>query len=164
MSSHPLCDIRIVESWSKNAEPWTRAVREEQIESRTQLTDHAIVEAVLSRSPKSVLDIGCGEGWLVRKLRARKIDVLGIDVTAHLIDEAQRAGGGQFFVASYEDIAAETFRASVDVAVCNFALLGKESVDGLFRSMASLLTIHGSVIVQTVHPITACGEHPYTDS
>lgn len=163
MSRNPFGDTRIVESWGKNAEPWTRAVREKQIDSRRQVTDHAIVEAVLSRAPKSVLDIGCGEGWLARELHARKIDVLGVDVTAQLIEEAQRAGGGQFHVASYEDIAAETFSASVDVAACNFALLGKESVDDLFRSIASLLNVHGSFIVQTLHPLMACGEHPYRD-
>ena len=149
MSNNPLCDKRIVESWSKNAGPWTRAAHEKQIDSRRQVTDQAIVEAVLSRSPTSVLDIGCGEGWLARELSGRGIDVLGIDVTVQLIEEAQRAGGGQFRVASYEDIAAGRFKASVDVAVCNFALLGKESVDSLFRSILSLLNNHGSFIVQT---------------
>jgi 2-polyprenyl-3-methyl-5-hydroxy-6-metoxy-1,4-benzoquinol methylase len=163
MNSNPLCDTRIVESWGKNAGPWTRAVQEKQIDSRRQVTDHAIVEAVLSRSPKSVLDIGCGEGWLARELHARNIDVLGLDVTVQLIEEAQRAGGGRFGVASYEDIAAGQFKASVDVAVCNFALLGKESVDSLFRSIASLLNSHGSFIVQTLHPVMACGDHLYRD-
>ena len=118
---------------------------------------------MLSRSPKSVLDIGCGEGWLARELSGRGIDVLGIDVTAQLIEEAQRAGGGQFRTASYEDIAAGRVTASVDVAVCNFALLGKESVDSLFRSIPSLLNHHGSFIVQTLHPIMACGDGPYRD-
>lgn len=163
MSSNPLCDRRIVESWGKNAEPWTRAVREKQIDSRRQVTDQAIVEAVLSRSPKSLLDIGCGEGWLARELSARHIDVLGVDVTAQLIEEARRAGGGEFRVISYEDIAAGRFKASVDAAVCNFALPGKESVDSLFRSIASLLNGHGSFVVQTLHPVMACGDHPYRD-
>lgn len=71
MSGNPLCDRRIVESWGKNAEPWTRAVREKQIDSRRQVTDQAIVEAVLSRSPKSLLDIGCGEGWLAGRILGR---------------------------------------------------------------------------------------------
>lgn len=163
MSSNPLCDARIVESWGKNAGPWTKAVREKQIDSRRQATDQAIVEAVLSRSPKSMLDIGCGEGWLARALSGRGIEVLGIDVTAQLIEEAQRAGGGEFRVASYEDIAAGQVTASVDVAVCNFALLGKESVDSLFRSIPSLLNIHGSFVVQTLHPTMACGDRPYQD-
>lgn len=163
MSIDPFSDQAIVESWSKNAGPWTRAVREKHIESRRLVTDLAIVEAVLSRSPKSVLDIGCGEGWLARELRTRTIDVIGIDATAQLIENARRAGGGQFHVASYEDIAAGTFRTAVDLAVCNFALLGKESVAGLFSSIASVLNAHGSFIVQTLHPVAARGDYPYQD-
>jgi len=54
-------EAKIVDSWCKNALTWTVAVREGRIESR-QITDRAIVDAVLSRSPRSVLDIGCGVG------------------------------------------------------------------------------------------------------
>ena len=35
MTSDPLSDARIVDSWGKNASPWTAAVRENQIASRT---------------------------------------------------------------------------------------------------------------------------------
>jgi len=53
----PLSDAKIVDSWHKNAAPWTAAVRESQIESRKLVTDRAIVDAVLSRSPATALDI-----------------------------------------------------------------------------------------------------------
>lgn len=73
MSTGPLTDAKIVESWQNNAEAWTAAVRERRIESRTLVTDRAIVDAVLSRSPRHVLDIGCGEGWLGRALADRGV-------------------------------------------------------------------------------------------
>ena len=62
MSIDPLSDAKIVDSWSRNAAPWTIAVRERQIESRRLVTDQAILDATLAGSPHSVLDIGCGEG------------------------------------------------------------------------------------------------------
>jgi len=156
-------DAKIVESWGKNALPWTTAVREKHIESRKQITDQAIVDAVLDRSPHSVLDIGCGEGWLARELAARNIDVVGVDVVPSLIEAAQRAGGGDFRAMSYADIAAGKLEVSVDAVVCNFSLLGKESVEGIFRAAPSLLDSHGSFIVQTLHPLIACGDLPYRD-
>jgi len=163
MSTDLFSDAKIVESWSKNAPSWTVAVRKGQIESRRQITDQAIVDAVLSRSPCSVLDIGCGEGWLVRELAARNIHVVGVDVVPELIEAAQNAGGGDFRTMSYEDIATGKLRGSVDVIVANFSLLGKESVEGVFRATPSLLAAHGSFIVQTLHPVIACGDFPYRD-
>src|ERR1700689_2940465 len=66
-----LSDAKIVESWRNNAHAWTSAVREQRIDSRALVTDRAIVDAVLARAPRSVLDIGCGEGWLARRLGGR---------------------------------------------------------------------------------------------
>lgn len=163
MNTEPFSDAKIVESWGINALPWTAAVREGQIESRKQITDHAIIDAILSRLPRSVLDIGCGEGWLVRELAARNMHVVGTDVVPKLIEEAQRSGGGDFRVLSYEEIAAGKLRVSVDVVACNFALLGKESVEGVFGAVPSLLKSHGTFVVQTLHPVMACGDLPYRD-
>ena len=50
-----------------------------------------------------------------------------------------------------------------DAAVCNFSLLGKESVDSLIGAMGGYLGAAGYLIVQTLHPLAACGDHPYQD-
>jgi len=163
MNSHQFNDAQILASWHANAAPWALAVREGQIPSRLLVTDRAIVEAVLSRSPRLVLDIGCGEGWLARALAAHGVQVLGIDAVPELIERAQQAGGGEFRLGSYEQIAAGMTPARADLVVCNFALLGRESVEGLIRSMPRLLGAHATLVIQTLHPVIACGEHPYRD-
>jgi len=160
---NPFSDAQIIDSWYKNASPWTAAVRQGQIESRRLVTDRAIISAILSRAPNCVLDIGCGEGWLARELAPRAIRVEGVDAIPELVQRAQNAGGGNFRVASYEDIAAGKLEISADTVVCNFALLGKQSVEGLFEAVPALLNRRGAFIVQTLHPVAACGDLPYQD-
>ena len=163
MSAGALSDAKIVDSWRRNADAWAAAVRERRIETRALVTDRAIVDAVLSRAPRTVLDLGCGEGWLGRALEPHGVRLLGIDVVPSLIARAQAAGGGEFRVASYEAAAAGALKFTADVVVCNFSLLGKESVERLVAAAAALLEPRGVIIVQTLHPVIACGERPYQE-
>jgi 2-polyprenyl-3-methyl-5-hydroxy-6-metoxy-1,4-benzoquinol methylase len=163
LSTDPLSDARIVDSWHKNASPWTQAVRNNEIESRRLVTNRAIVDAVLSRSPASALDIGCGEGWLVRALAEHGVSTVGVDVVPELVEQARKSGGGEFRIASYEAIAAGELDVNVDVAVANFSLIGKESVENLIRTVPSLLNAGGALVIQTIHPRVAGRDLPYED-
>jgi 2-polyprenyl-3-methyl-5-hydroxy-6-metoxy-1,4-benzoquinol methylase len=163
MSVDPFSDDQIVASWRKNAQPWTNAVRGEKIESRKLVTNGAIVDAVMGRSPRTALDIGCGEGWLARELAARGVEVIGVDVVPDLIEQARRAGGGDFRVASYEEIAFGNLDVRVDAVIANFSLIGKGSVEGVLSRAPSLLNDNGALIIQTLHPVIACGDLPYAD-
>ncbi|MGY6275234.1 class I SAM-dependent methyltransferase [Methylomonas sp. MgM2] len=156
-------DSRILVSWAANAEPWTAAVREGQIASRRLATDQAVIDAVAACAPQSVLDIGCGEGWLVRALTERGILAAGVDAIPALIEQARQAGRETYYLASYQDIAQGRFQFQADTLVCNFSLFGKTSVETLFAAAAGLLPTHGRLIVQTLHPLAACGGLPYRD-
>jgi 2-polyprenyl-3-methyl-5-hydroxy-6-metoxy-1,4-benzoquinol methylase len=163
MHIEPLSDGKIVESWKRNASPWTKAVRGAEIESRRLVTDRAVLDAVLACKPATVVDLGCGEGWLARALQQHGIGVTAVDVVPALVLAATQAGVIDGRVLSYEEIAAGQLELSVDVVVCNFSLLGEESVDDLLRAIPALLNPGGSLIVQTLHPLVACGDVPYAD-
>ena len=162
MSGAPLSDEKIVDSWNINANAWSDAIRGGQIESRTLVTNQAIINAVIRHEANSVLDLGCGEGWLARELSARDKHVLGVDAVPALIEQARRAGG-RFEVMSYEDIASGKLHGRFDLVVANFSLLGQDVVTKLFAVMPALLNPHGIFIVQTIHPLQGCGELPYVD-
>ena len=155
-------ETHILHSWQQNADAWARTIRDGHIESRRLVTDGAIIQAILDNRPGSVLDLGCGEGWLVRALAAKGVRAIGVDAVPDLIARAREAGG-EFHVTSYEDIIAGRLQLRVDTLVCNFALLGNDSVERLVASLPSLLTDDGRFIVQTVHPLVACGQQTYAD-
>lgn len=153
---------QILDCWHQNVDPWVDAIRDHEISSRVLVTNQAIEAAVLATRPSSVIDVGCGEGWLVRRLVARGIAARGLDAVAALIASAQRQGG-EFAVASYADIAQGAVGWRAATVSCNFALIGKASTEQLLRGVDRLLESGGQFIVQTLHPVEACGTQAYTD-
>lgn len=154
---------KIIDSWKKNVSPWVKAIQDKEIESRRLVTDQAIVETISSIRAKKVLDIGCGEGWLVRELSALGISTTGIDAIEELVSKAKEFGEGSFKVLEYEKVSASTIDETYDIAVCNFSLLGKESVEHIFNTIPSLLIDGGCLIIQTLHPHISCDHSPYID-
>jgi SAM-dependent methyltransferase len=152
---------RLLDSWHKNAAAWTAAVRSGAIESRRLATDAAILGAVLDRQPHKVLDLGCGEGWLVRALEERGLTAIGVDGSAPLIEAAAHAGGG-FLRLSYAELieAPEGCGKGFDLVVANFALLDEEIVP-LLGALRHIMTSDGWLLIQTLHPLAV--EPPYED-
>lgn len=126
-------------------------------------TDRAIIDAIVCSAPRTIVDLGCGEGWLTRALARRGFEVTGVDVVPELVQAARQAGDGDFRVLSHEEFAAGKLAATVDAVVCNFSLLGKTSVEQVLRALPGLLNPGGALILQTLHPLAACGDAPYRD-
>lgn len=159
-----MSESHILSSWATNAAAWTQAVRNREIESRVRATDAAAISAVLDRKPRTVLDLGCGEGWLANDLAGRGFEVLGVDAIPALIERAREGGKARFEIAGYQEIAESGLRGRrFDLIICNFALFGEESVPKLLKRIPDLLAPGGSFVVQTLHPVVANGEQPYAD-
>jgi 2-polyprenyl-3-methyl-5-hydroxy-6-metoxy-1,4-benzoquinol methylase len=144
----------IIQSWQANAGNWISIIEANGIESRKIATNKAITEEVSFSMPASVLDIGCGEGWLAKELCDRGITVSGVDIIPELIEKARTKVQGNFFVASYEDIALNKvdLQGPYDAIVINFALIGKESTENLLASLPQYLSPGGRLLIQTLHP------------
>ncbi|RON51594.1 class I SAM-dependent methyltransferase [Pseudomonas frederiksbergensis] len=152
----PASESSLLQSWHHNAAAWIEAIRSASIESRQQVTDQAILLAVLSRQPERVLDLGCGEGWLLRALADRGINVVGVDGDASLVEAARAAGSSAVHVASYEALV-ETqvdIGSGYDLICANFALLHQDIIP-LLAAMNALLAPGGALVIQTLHPWTA---------
>lgn len=143
---------RLVASWESNAAAWSEAVRSGAIESRA-VTDHALLRLLGQLGPRRTLDLGCGEGWLVRHLTAAGLESLGIDGSEGLIEKAETLGGGQYRHLSYAELAERpgSLGREFDCIVANFALLERD-LQPLLRTCCALLAAEGSLVIQTLHP------------
>jgi 2-polyprenyl-3-methyl-5-hydroxy-6-metoxy-1,4-benzoquinol methylase len=128
-------------------------VRNGAIESRRQVTDQAILVAILGRQPERVLDLGCGEGWLLRALAERGIDATGVDGDASLVEAARAAGSPQVHLASYRQLCdvAVPIGTGYDLVCSNFALLHQDIIP-LLAAVNALLAPGGALVIQTLHP------------
>ncbi len=164
-ASLPGPEEEILISWIGNAPVWTRAVRRGEILSRQRVTNQAILDAIARCAPRSLLDLGCGEGWLAHHCAREGLAVLGTDGVAGLtaIAAADAPAGACFKTLTHQEIAAGSLVERFDLVVANFSLLGNHSVDGLFAALPRLLAAGGSVLLQTLHPLLACADLPYED-
>jgi 2-polyprenyl-3-methyl-5-hydroxy-6-metoxy-1,4-benzoquinol methylase len=159
---------QILKSWQVNASPWIKAIEEQQIESRRLVTNQAIIDTLIGYQPASLLDLGCGEGWLCRaaaKAITRLKVIAGLDAIGDLVKKANTHNCGAFEVASYENIIENKFifNESFDIISINFALFGNEQVAQLLQKIKAWLNPGGKLIIQTLHPVIAAGDMPYKD-
>ncbi|VAW28588.1 hypothetical protein MNBD_BACTEROID06-271 [hydrothermal vent metagenome] len=160
---NPLSDHKIIHSWKQNASPWIKAIDNDEIESRITTTNKAIITQIKKQAPTSVIDIGCGEGWLVNALAKEGIDTLGIDAIPAFIHYANKHKKGRYKNLSYEELATKPVKEKFDLAVSNFSLLGEESVELVFNKVPNLLTPKGGFLVQTIHPCFVNNIETYTN-
>jgi len=145
---------KIMEAWERNSDSWIDTIDNEELESRSLVTNKSIVQQILSNKPEDVLDVGCGEGWLTRKLSEEGIDTLGIDGSEKLINDAINKGNGHFLVMEYEDIRNGKLNKDhqYDIIVFNYSLFGKELTEDIIGVLKNNLVANGKLLIQTIHP------------
>lgn len=148
-------DDPILESWNANASNWIATIDNNEIESRTLVTNQAIVNAIVPYRPHSVLDVGCGEGWLTRTLQSHGIAAHGMDAVETLIANAIEKGGTHYTTSSYEAFISGNHQLlqNVDAAVFNFSLLDQQLTNSVLVYLAKAMHKGAYIFIQTLHPI-----------
>jgi 2-polyprenyl-3-methyl-5-hydroxy-6-metoxy-1,4-benzoquinol methylase len=147
--------------WEKNSQSWNRAIQSRLIESR-KITNPAIIQEIIRRNPKSVLDLGCGEGWIASQLLPKGIEYTGLDFSPSLVEMARGSHPKASFEAvCYSELVsgAWTKPRDFDLAVFNFSLFD-ENLRPILHTVKSFIQPTGTILIQTLHPTSL---NPYED-
>ncbi|MZR63675.1 bifunctional 2-polyprenyl-6-hydroxyphenol methylase/3-demethylubiquinol 3-O-methyltransferase UbiG [Alcanivorax sp. DP30] len=152
----PDYEHKVLDCWRESADHWQHLISHNRLPSRV-VTNPAIEYAILSHQPSTVLDVGCGEGWLARQLAAQGISVTGIDAVASLVDTARQQDPlSHYHCLDYDALPGPLAEQHFDLAVCNFSLFGDASVRKLITALLAMVAPDGHLLIQTLHPMSAC--------
>ena len=116
------------------------------------VTAPCILNAIDQESPNSILDVGCGTGYLTSQLAKKAKTCIGIDISSASIRLAQanyNSTGAQFQNCSISDF---NPNFKFDVCVSNMVFSSDPDWCNSVQSIRSLLAENGKLLVMLPHP------------
>lgn len=143
-------DSAVITAWQQNANAWAKAIKQQAIASRVLVTNQAILNSIEKLNAKTLLDVGCGEGWLTLALQKQGVNAYGCDATEALLQQSL-CPEKTLYLCRYENMA-QKIPQTFDALVCNFSLIGKNDLTHVLTAGKTLLNSNGHLVIQTLHP------------
>lgn len=146
----------VAEAWRRLADYWIGKIGEDGDLYHRELIDPALLAVLGPVAGLRLLDLGCGTGYLARKLARSGAAVVGIDITEPLITyarerEAEEALGIAYQIADAADLA-PIADGSFDVVLSNMVLMATPDAAGAIREAGRVLRPGGRFVASMKHP------------
>jgi ubiquinone/menaquinone biosynthesis C-methylase UbiE len=145
----------IDDGWTELADWYDAKQGEEGDLWHRALIDPGLLDQVGPVEGLRLLDVGCGNGYLARRLAGRGATVTAVDATERMIEHARARGdaGGRvtYLRADAADLPALE-SATFDLAYSNMALMDMPDAAGAFREIRRLLRPQGRFVATISHP------------
>lgn len=150
-----------IELWNRKAEEWRFQVGQEGDANRRLNSDPVLWRFLGPVAGLTVLDAGCGTGYLSRQLARKGARVVAVDAAARMIEVARQdsdpALAIDFRVAGCADLAGIGDR-SVDRIVSNYVLMDLPELDACLRAFHRVLKPDGRAVLVFSHPCFPLGD------
>ena len=152
--TNPQLDPR--EVWEQLAADWHIQVGEEGDANRRLNSDPVLWHFVGEVRGKTVLDAGCGTGYLARQLSARGARVTGVDFSEKMIDIARAQAATKelsitFTVDSCTTLASQP-DAAYDLLIANYVLMDVDDLESAVAAFHRVLRPNGVAVLVFSHP------------
>lgn len=136
-------------------------LRAKQVEGGEDLSYHYVLLPYILKfckqvSPNTVLDVGCGTGFLTERISEIASTVVAVDLSGESLRVARNRLGSDvcvtFVQSSIEEYAAREAGKSFDLVVANMSLMTTPSLDGMINAIARLVRPGGYFIFTVTHP------------
>jgi ubiquinone/menaquinone biosynthesis C-methylase UbiE len=116
----------------------------------------ALLDLLGPPQDRQVLDLACGHGRVAREVARLGATVIGVDLSAALLDKARAQEDaeplGIRYVHADATAVPELGDASVDAVVCNFGVADIDDLDGALATTRRVLRAGGSFVFSILHP------------
>ena len=147
------------ELWNRKAEFWDALHGDTGNDFHRGLVEPSVLRLLGLRAGEAVLDIGCGNGALARRLASLGARVCAFDFSAEMLRLAKARQETNSPTIEYRLIDATDEAAMLalgfgrfDAITCAMTLMDIPTVDPLFRAAARLLRSDGRLVFATQHP------------
>ena len=147
------------ELWNQKARFWDQLHGDAGNCFHRRLVEPSILQLLELRPGEAVLDIGCGNGALTRRLAQLGGEITAIDYSDGMLDTARARGTGPTDNIEYRLVDATDVDALLglglgrfDAIVCSMALMDIPIVAPIFDASSRLLRPDGRFVFATMHP------------
>lgn len=140
-------------AWGNNSQLW--------INNRTLPVrlKRFLLDFFFENDNHNILDIGCGNGWLLQEILNVKPDIqfkyIGIDINTHFIEHlCQHYNDNRvaFIIADFEEPLNAVQDNSIDKAIAILSLIEMSNLEMAFRNIFDKLTQGGSCMIVVLNP------------
>lgn len=139
-------------SWDSKAKDWQAQVGEQGDWNRRLCSDPVLFELLGKVRHKSILDAGCGTGYLTDKLERMGADVVGVDLSPEMIRTAQQHYPDHDFRVDDCSKLSTIEDGDMDVVVSNYVLMDTPDLSAAVGSIHRVLRPGGIAVVVFSHP------------
>ncbi len=143
--------------WEAKAAFWDALFGDAGNVFHRRLVEPAILQLLNLSAGEAVLDLGCGNGVVARRLAKLGARVTAIDFSREMLRLARERSAGLTIDYRLMDASDETAllglgRSRFDAVVSSMALMDMADIEPLFRAARQLLRAKGRFVFATMHP------------
>jgi len=147
---------RTAQAWDELADRWSSHYTVRGDKNRQYVVDPAIFRIIGSVEGSSILDAGCGNGYLCRLLAKRGAKPVGVDISERFIEiakqkEARMPLGITYHVGSLSNLFMLQNEA-FDLVISNLVLMDVRHLAKAIKELHRILKKEGKLIFSIMHP------------